>query len=185
MAGDETATIWGRYDRAIVTSGLSKAYGLPGLRIGWAVAAPHVVEALWGVQAYTSIAPAAASDFLARLALAPSRREGLLARTRGIIRTNYPILARWIDARAPAVSHIPPEAGAIAFVHYTHPINSTTLMERLRGEESVLVVPGDHFEMDGYLRIGFGAEPSNLTASLEKIGAMLDAVPAAAAHDAR
>ena len=57
-------------------------------------------------------------------------------------------------------------------------------MERLRDEQGVLVVPGDHFEMDGYLRIGFGAEPSHLTGSLEKIGEMLDSLPVATA-DAR
>ena len=42
----ETPTVWGRYDRAIVTSGLSKAYGLPGLRIGWVVGPPALVEEL-------------------------------------------------------------------------------------------------------------------------------------------
>ncbi len=39
--GRETPSVWGRYDRAIVTSGLSKAYGLPGLRIGWIVGPPR------------------------------------------------------------------------------------------------------------------------------------------------
>ena len=56
--GDETPSVWGRYDRAIVSSGLSKAYGLPGLRIGWIVAPPDLVEDLWGVHDYTTIAPA-------------------------------------------------------------------------------------------------------------------------------
>ena len=48
---------------------------------------------------------------------------------------------------------------AIVFVRYHHDINSTVLVERLRGEQSVLVVPGDHFEMDRHLRIGFGFPP--------------------------
>ena len=67
----------------------------------------------------------------------------------------------------------------------THPINSTELVERLRDEQSVLIVPGDHFEMDGYLRIGFGSDPANLTAGLQKIGTVLDSLPVAAASDAR
>jgi aspartate/methionine/tyrosine aminotransferase len=50
--------MWGRYERVIVTSGLSKAYGLPGLRIGWVVAAPELVESLWAYHDYTTIAPA-------------------------------------------------------------------------------------------------------------------------------
>ena len=69
-------------------------------------------------------------------------------------------------------------------MRYHHAINSTRFIERLRDEHSVLVVPGDHFDMDGYLRIGFGSDPTHLTNSLERIGALLDTIPASAA-DAR
>ena len=71
LDGNETPTIWGRYERAIVTSGLSKAFALPGLRVGWVVAPPEIVEQLWGVHDYTTIAPGAINDRLARIALSP------------------------------------------------------------------------------------------------------------------
>ena len=171
----ETPTIWGRYDRVLVTSGLSKAYGLPGLRIGWVAGPPAAIEALWGVHDYTTIGPGALSDRLARMALA--RRERLLARTRGIIRSNYALVRRWLEERPGALSHVAPEAGAIVFVRYRHAINSTALIERLRDEQSVLVVPGDHFEMDGYLRLGFGSHPALLNGALERIGELLDTIP--------
>ena len=58
---------------------------------------------------------------------------------------------------------VPPRAGAIAYPRYSWPINSTKLMERLRDEQSVLVVPGDQFGMDGFLRIGLGNEPQDAT----------------------
>ena len=180
----ETPTIWGRYDRVLVTSSLSKAYGLPGLRIGWVVGPPATVDSLWTVHDYTTIGPGAAGDMLARITLTQPRRARVIARTRGIIRTNYPIVRKWIERRAPLLSHIPPQAGAIVFVKYRHAINSTTLITRLRDEKSVLVVPGDHFEMDGYLRIGFGSDPTHLEGSLERIGEMLDAIQEATA-DAR
>ena len=183
--GVETPSMWGRSERVLVTSGLSKAYGLPGLRIGWVVGPPSAVEELWGIHDYTSIAPGAVNDRLARMALEPARRQRILARTREILRTNYPILREWIDLRRPLIEHVPPEAGAIAFLRYHHAINSTALVDRLRVERGVLVVPGDHFEMDGYLRIGFGSDASQLSASLERIGGMLDTIPADAAADAR
>jgi aspartate/methionine/tyrosine aminotransferase len=181
LDGVETPTAWGRYDRVLVTSGLSKAYGLPGLRIGWVVGPPALVEELWGIHDYTSIAPGAVNDRLARIALSPPRRERLLARTRGIIGANYPIVKRWIDRRAAHLSHIRPEAGAIVYLRYGYPINSTTLVERLRDAQSLLVVPGDHFDMDGYLRVGFGSDPAHLTSSLERLGELLDTL----APDAR
>jgi aspartate/methionine/tyrosine aminotransferase len=183
--GTETPTAWGRYERVLVTSGLSKAYGLPGLRIGWVTGPRDVVETLWGVHDYTSIAPGALNDRLARMALEPVRRQRLLARTRQIVRANYGIVREWIASHDPLLWHVPPEAGAIAFVRYRHAINSTTLVERLRIERSVLVVPGDHFEMDGHLRIGFGSSAEHLRQSLERIGEMLATIPAVAPADAR
>jgi aspartate/methionine/tyrosine aminotransferase len=169
--GGETPTMWGRYERTIVTSGLSKAYGLPGLRIGWVVAAPAVVESLWAYHDYTTIAPGALSDALARRALEPRRREAILARTRGILTQNFPIVAAWLDQQDRLFSYVPPDAGAIVYARYHHGINSTALVTRLRLEHSVLVVPGDHFGMDGYLRLGFGEESGYLRNALARLGA--------------
>ncbi len=86
-----TPTFWGRYDRVVVTSGLSKAFGLPGLRVGWMVAPPKLIEKLWIHHDYTTLTPGALSERLASLALNPPRREAILARTRGILRRNLPI----------------------------------------------------------------------------------------------
>lgn len=170
----DTPTIWGRYERAIVSTGLSKAYGLPGLRIGWIVAPPSLIDELWAVHDYTTIAPGGINDRLARIALEPERRATLLARTRGIIRANYPLVRRWIE-RQDGLSHIAPEAGAIVFVRHEHPGPSSKLTERLREERGVLIVPGDYFDMNGYLRIGFGSDPAYLESALTLVGEFLRA----------
>ncbi len=178
LDGHETASMWGRGERVIVTSGLSKAYGLPGLRIGWIVAPPPFVASTWSYHDYTTIAPGALSDRLARVALDPARRPALLERTRGILRSNLPIIESWLHDHAPTFSWLAPEAGAIVYVRYNYPINSTELVTRLRDEKSVLIVPGDHFGMDGYLRLGFGERPDYLKQGLERLHQLLSALPA-------
>jgi aspartate/methionine/tyrosine aminotransferase len=174
--GRETPSIWGRGDRVIVTSGLSKAYALPGLRIGWAAGPAALIASLWSYHDYTTISPGALSDALARRALEPARRARILARTRAILNRNFPIIADWLDAHGAAFSYAPPDAGAIVYVRYHHAINSTELVTRLRQEKSVLVVPGDHFGMDGYLRIGFGDEPDYLRQGLNRLDEMLTSI---------
>jgi aspartate/methionine/tyrosine aminotransferase len=184
--GCETASMWGRSNRVIVTSGLSKAYGLPGLRVGWVVATPPLVESLWAYHDYTTIAPGALSDALARRVLEPRRRAAILERTRGILNQNFPVVASWLDAHAGLFSYVPPDAGAIIYARYHHPINSTELVTRIRKEKSVLVVPGDHFGMDGYLRIGFGEEAGYLREALDRVHACLAdlGLPVAASQSA-
>ncbi len=180
--GGETASIWGRYDRAIVTSGLSKAYGLPGLRIGWIAGPPPFIASTWSYHDYTSIAPGALSDRLARVALAPARRARILGRTRSIINANLPVMTDWLSSHGDQFRYIPPEAGAIIYVQYRLPLNSTMLVNRRREEKSVLIVPGDHFGMDGYLRIGIGPETSYLKAGLERLHDLLSSVAAEIGH---
>jgi aspartate/methionine/tyrosine aminotransferase len=171
--GHETPSMWGRYERTIVTSGLSKAYGLPGLRIGWIVGPPPVIASTWSYHDYTSIAPGALSDRLARVALTPACRAKILDRTRSIIRRNLPVTIEWLSLHGDQFQYISPEAGAIIYVRYAVPVNSTTLVNRLREEKSVLIVPGDHFGMDGYLRIGTGSETEYLRAGLDRLHGLL------------
>jgi len=177
--GPETPSFWGLHDRVLVTSGLSKAYGLPGLRIGWVVGPAETVAQLWGRKDYLTISPGALSDLLARKALRPDTRARILERTRGIVRSNFPAVQRWVQARAEALRMVPPRAGAIAYLRYAWPVNSTELVLRLRDERSALIVPGDHFGMDGFLRVGFGNEPEELAAALERIAGLMDALPLA------
>ena len=72
------------------------------------------------------------------------------------------------------------EAGAIVYVRYDHPIDSLTLVTRLREEKNVLIVPGAHFGMDGYLRLGFGEPPEYNRTGLNRLKELLVSLPAAA-----
>jgi aspartate/methionine/tyrosine aminotransferase len=166
LDGRETRSFWGLSDRVLVSCGLSKAYGLPGLRIGWVAAQAPLIAELWARKDYLSIAPSSLSDRIAQTALRPDVRPRILERTRGIVNANLPALADWMRRHHPGFRMVPPRAGAIAYPRYSWPINSTRLTERLKDEQSVLVVPGDQFGMDGFLRIGLGTEPEELKAGL-------------------
>jgi len=179
LDGHETRSFWGLYDRLLVSCGLSKAYGLPGLRIGWVAGPAETIAELWARKDYLSIAPGALSDLLAQKALDPAVRSRILARTRGIVNGNYAVLQEWMRRHENAFRLVPPRAGAIAYPRYSWPIGSTRLMERVRDEESVLVVPGDQFGMDGFLRIGLGNEPADLRTGLERIDRVLGSLGAA------
>jgi aspartate/methionine/tyrosine aminotransferase len=176
LDGVEAASMWGRYDRVVITSGLSKAYGLPGLRIGWVVAPPALTASLWSYHDYTTIAPGALSDRLARVALEPRRRSRLIERTRGILRANLPVLEGWLRDDFAGFHWLRPEAGAILYVRYDQRVNSTVLVTRLREEKSVLIVPGDHFGMDGYLRLGFGEPQAYMREGLSRLRDLLRSI---------
>ena len=176
VEGPETPSFWGRYDRVIISGSLSKAYALPGLRIGWITAPTSLREKLWSRKDYTTITPATLSDVAARRIMEPSIRRQVLDRTRGIIRTNLPVITGWLDERPDLFSYQPPAAGAICYVRYNLDINSINLAERLKSEKSVLVVPGDHFGMDYYLRVGFGNPATELELGLDRIANLVDEI---------
>ena len=166
-------TFWGRYDKLVVTSGLSKAFGLPGLRIGWMVAPTKAIEEFWRHHDYTTLSPGTLSERLATVATEPARREQIFERTRGIIRANLPRLEEWIAERSDVFTYIAPVAGAIAYMGYRLPIRSTKLVDRLRVEQSVLLCPGDQFGMGKYLRVGFGSDVEFTMKGMERVDAVL------------
>lgn len=146
------------YDKVIVTGGLSKAYALPGLRIGWLAGPADIIEKAWSHRDYTTIAPGILSDHIAGLVLQPITRRKILQRSRELIKNNLGILIKWIEQHQGLFFLIPPKAGAMAFIRYSLNINSTQLAEKLREDKSILIIPGDFFGMDGYIRLGIGSE---------------------------
>jgi aspartate/methionine/tyrosine aminotransferase len=156
VEGDTSPTFWGRYEKVIVTSGLSKAFALPGLRIGWVVAPEELIEQIWIHHDYLTLTPGLLNDRLGAIALEPGRREAIIGRTRKIIQSNLPLLEEWMNEYSHLFSYVRPVAGAIAYFEYDLPINSTALIDRLREESSVLLCPGDQFGLDKGIRVGFG-----------------------------
>ena len=174
--GDISPTFWGTYDRVIVTGGISKAYGLPGLRIGWILAPPKLVNELWSYHDYTTICANPISDRLAQIALQPDNRRKIINRSRKIIRSNFGILQNWMERHPGAFTCIPPVAGAITLLEHHLNISSNQLTLKLRDEKSVLIVPGEQFLMDKYLRIGFGCHAEKLTEALNRFSQLIEKI---------
>ena len=174
--GETSSSFWGCHDRVLVTNSMSKAYGMPGLRLGWIVGPPDLVTELWGRTDYTSIAPPTLSDTLACIALEPVTRARILGRTKEITLANLGLLETWMATQEGRFTYRPPDAGAFCFTRYSANINSTEFAEKLRVEKSVLVVPGDHFGMDHYLRLGFGAPKETLVQALNLLEEAFDEV---------
>jgi aspartate/methionine/tyrosine aminotransferase len=174
--GELSPTFWGQYPRVLVTSGLSKAFGLPGLRIGWIAGPPRTIARLWSYHDYTTLTPSMLSDRLARAALEPRRREEILARTRRIIRENHPRIEAWVRSNGKVLDSIAPVAGAIALIRYRLPIGSVALFNRLRLEQSVLITPGAHFGIGKYIRVGFGYDIEKTLEGLARVEGVLRAL---------
>lgn len=174
----QTPSFWGRYDRVLALNSLSKAYGLPGLRLGW-VAGPEVMlESIWRRHEYSTLACTMLANKLAEVALSPAVRPRILQRTRDYVRRGYSLLEEWLDSFDGLFEVVPPTAAAIAFVHYDLKIGSLDLVDRLIREQSVLIVPGVHFGMESYVRISFGPPADYVSAGLKRVGEVIRSVPA-------
>jgi aspartate/methionine/tyrosine aminotransferase len=175
-----TPSFWGMSDRVIVTSGLSKAYGIPGVRIGWVVGPPAVVATCWSQHDYLTIAPSKLSDRIAQVAVSPDVRSRLYSRTRAILKDNLPLMSRWVARFGNAMRFEPPQAGAIAFLGYDPPafgsLASADIADRIRQEQSTLIVPGSQFGLENHLRIWLGGRTEFLTTGLARVAQSLDAL---------
>ena len=171
LDGQETPSFWGRHDRTVIVGGLSKAYGLPGLRIGWIVSSAEFKDAVVRRHDYTVISPGPGADYLATLAL--QHRDLVLERTRAILRTNLPILEDWLRGFDGLFSWQPPECGAICFARYAHTMPALELVEHVRTDCDMLLVPGEHFQLPNHIRIGYGCERAELEEALGVLGSTL------------
>ena len=173
---EETPSFYGKYDKVLALGSMSKAYGLPGLRVGWIVGPPDTIDAIWRRHEYTTITATMMSNHLAAHALSAEVRPRLIKRTRDYIRKGYPVLEAWMEEQEGLFSYTPPMASAVTFVKYHLDINSTELMEKLCREASVFVGAGDSFGMDHHLRIAFGQDKAVLDEAFGRIRKTIEAL---------
>lgn len=178
LEGNETPSFYGYsdYKKVIITGGLSKAYGLAGIRVGWLVGPFNIIARGWGYRDYTSISSGIVSQWVAQKILQPEIRGKILSRNRKILKENLNVFKEWIDSHNGLFQFIPPRAGAMTFVKHNLAMESREFATRLRVEMDVFVIDGDCFGLKRYLRIGFGSEKQNLMAGLARIDEFLHAI---------
>ncbi len=172
LAGDISPSFWGMADKVLVVSGLSKAFALQGLRIGWLVGPKDMVDEIWGYSDYTTITTGAISARLAQLAMRQETRDKIRRRNREIMAGSLTVLTDWLSGHSELLRFVRPKIGGVAFVGYNLDIKSTDLVMKLLHERSVLIAPGEFCGLDGYVRIGYGSK--DLSPGLELIGAVLE-----------
>ena len=154
------------YDKGISVGSMSKIFSMAGLRIGWiATKSKEVLDLCLKRRDYDTISCGVIDDKLASLALA--NKEKVFARNRAILNKNRAILDQWVS-ETPEVKYLRPVAGTTALVYYDNDMPSQELCKRLLKEKGVLFTPGECFEMEGAVRIGYAYDSKTLREGLEK-----------------
>ena len=171
-----TQSFWGEYERVIAINSMSKAYGLPGLRLGWMVAPADVIEACWRRHEYAAIAATIFSMKLADYALAETAREKLRARARTLIRRGFDNFTAALDSHPGVFSVVPPQASAMSFPRFNLPISSDDLARRLLKEEGLLMIPGTKFGVENHFRFSSALLEAHLQAGLGRFNSLISRV---------
>jgi aspartate/methionine/tyrosine aminotransferase len=140
---------------------MSKAYGLPGLRLGWVACRDHaVLERLERAKHYTSICNTAPGEFLARLAL--EHADAILARNHAIVEANNRLFEEFVDDHKPLFDYRPPDGSCVAFPRYLGSGGVEAFCQQAVEQSGVLLLPASVFRSalaeipNDRFRIGIG-----------------------------
>jgi aspartate/methionine/tyrosine aminotransferase len=159
-------------DNFIVTSSLTKAFGLSGLRCGWILAPQSLAERMWRINDLYGVIPAHVAELLSVVALDNMKEIENYSRTR--LAANRPILQTFLESRRDLKS-IHADAGTVAFPKLTSG-RVDALCQLLREKYDTTVVPGRFFEVPDHFRIGIGGKTELLQEGLKRLGKALDEV---------
>lgn len=154
----------------IVTSSLTKAYGLSGLRCGWILASPNLATRMWLLNDLYGAVAAHAAERMSVVAF--DHLHQFRERARALLTTNRAMLDAFLDSR-PDLECFRPVAGTVVFPRLMHG-DSEDFFRLLREKYETTVVPGTYFEMPGHCRIGIGGDTESLRMGLERLSAALD-----------
>ena len=151
---------------------LSKAFGLPGLRLGWCIAPPDVLERMMSWRDYVTLHLSPLTEFLGREAV--RHCSCLLAPRLEQARRNRGLLAAWVDERKELVDWTLPAGGVCAFVRFREMRDTEPLCRFLAHQHKTLLVPGSCFGMPEFVRLGFGGSTASFQRGIEFLSRCLE-----------
>ncbi|HKV36389.1 MAG TPA: pyridoxal phosphate-dependent aminotransferase [Pyrinomonadaceae bacterium] len=156
----------------VVTSSLTKAFGLSGLRCGWIFAEPGLAQKMWLLNDLFAATPVHAGERLSVVAL--DQLSELAERAKTLLDHNRRLLNEFLDTRE-ELETIRPEFGTVMFPRVRNG-NADELCRLLREKYETSVVPGSFFEMPAHFRVGIAVSSDVLEQGLDRLGQALDEI---------
>ncbi len=163
-------TSFGVAENILVTSSLTKVYGLSGLRCGWILAQPKLAERLWRLNDLFGVIPAHAAERLSVKVFEQFDRVALRART--ILGANRTLLNAFLSERDD-LEGWPLTSGTVSFPRLRSG-RVDELCRILRQQYETTVAPGHFFDLPEHFRIGIGRETAETAEGLHRLGRALD-----------
>jgi aspartate/methionine/tyrosine aminotransferase len=167
---DRPSTAFHLGPQFIVTSSLTKAFGLSGLRCGWIVAEESLAQRMWLLNDLFASTPVHVGERLSVVAL--HQLDSLAAEASALLKTNRELVGRFLDSRTD-LEAIRPSAGTVVFPKVVRG-SADAFCSLLARKYETSVVPGRFFEMPQHFRMGMGGDTETLEAGLERLGHALD-----------
>jgi hypothetical protein len=154
----------------LVTSSLTKGFGLSGVRCGWVLSSPQLAHRMWRINDLYAATPAHPAELISVIAL--DHLDQVAARAGKLVDVNRKALNEFLDAQT-TLDVYRPQHGTIVFPRLRKG-SVDDFVKLLREKYETSVVPGRFFDMPQHFRIGIGGEPGMTRIGLERLGEALD-----------
>lgn len=158
-------------DNFVVTSSLTKAFGLSGLRCGWILAEPELAKEMWRLNDLFGVTQVHVGERLSVVAL--KQIDEIAAHAKALLDRNRALLNAFLDTREDLETVRPP-FGTVMFPRLRSHESSERLCRMLREKYETTVVPGSFFERPAHFRVGVAGNTDEMKPGLERLGRALD-----------
>ena len=167
-AGDPQISAYG-LPNVIITNSMTKVYGLGGQRTAWIIAPPEIAVECQRAKAHANGSSSYVGELMTAYALRNARNL-LVQRFMKHSRSNFQVLSKWVEANQDIVEWVCPNGGVMCFPKYRVNMSSIELCQKLLDDHGVMVNPGEYFNMDGHIRLGYACSEDVLRGGLDALG---------------